>query len=655
MVSLHLRLAVSAALCLGAAAPLAAAEPVVPSVYTNIHATDDGSLEVRTPDGKVFPLADDSPQFTETLLRGAPTGREDGFAFHFADPAHDLRIAGGTVFFSLIDMDATWPLPKFRNEAAIDRDGHAHVKMIGTLDGSKDFIDWTGTSKGHLYYQVKAADGEIMFEGLFAFTADSDRGPFHVVADSIVLGPFLNAMTPDSVTVSFDTLNATDQATVTVPGVGTFHGDAKTDRHEITVTGLAPDTEYDYTVATAGDRLTFGFRTPPAPGSRQPFTFAFGSDSRQGIDSGERHVAGVNQYMLRRVLPVATSRDAAFLQFTGDMINGYNSAPLVQGAQFQNFKRAISPFAHRLPMFIAPGNHEVVIHQFADGTPKQLEIARFPFASQGPEALFARYFVSPTNGPASEDGSALDPDADAVDFPSYRETVYDYVWDNVAMVVLNSDYLYSPYLTDTHDPLVGGNIHGYVMDNQLAWLKDRLAAHQADDAIDHVFVTIHTPIFPNGGHLKNDMYYHGDNGPRPVIAGRPAAQGIIERRDTLLGLIDGHDKVKAVLAGDEHNYSRLEIGPGMPIYAKDGGYRPKDPVTFTRRFQQITNGALGAPYAGREDAPWHAGFDPATGTGPFLKRFTTRFAIVLFHVDGPDLRMEVLDPETLEVIEQAEL
>ncbi len=52
--------------------------------------------------------------------------------------------------------------------------------------------------------------------------------------------------------------------------------------------------------------------------------------------------------------------------------------------------------------------------------------------------------MNPENGPLSEDGSFLDPNPNrADDFPTYKENVYYYTWDNVAMVVLNSQYLYS--------------------------------------------------------------------------------------------------------------------------------------------------------------------------------------------------------------------
>ncbi len=630
----------------------ASAEIVVPDVYTNIVVGTDGQLAVNGPGSRSYPAKNPPPAFSLEMVRGDKRGTDDGFIFSFVDSERDLKVAGGTLFFALIDLRHRFPLPKYRYSTPIDEDGRARVVMNGTLNGREDFTDWARRGGGHLFYRVQSKQGDLIYEGIFAFTAASRTGPYQVVQDSIVEGPIVEKMTHQSATVTFETLSPA-AAQVEVVGVGTFDSNTAS-RHEVNLSGLTPDTEYDYVVRTTGDSVRFSFRTAPQPGSRAPFTFAYGSDSRAGIASGERDNNTVNEYMMRRVMPIATSRDAAFLMFTGDMVNGYNTSPVQQDLQYLNWRRVVWPFAARLPLYVGVGNHEVVLYNFDDESALGLEIPRFPFATDSPEATFRRQFANFENGPQSEDNSAIDPDLNAVNFPTYKETVFDYVWGNIAFVVLNSDYLYSPYLTTTGDPLVGGNIHGYIMDNQLAWLGERLAAHQSDTNIDHIFVTVHTPMFPNGGHISSDMFYNGDNSHRPVMAGKKAAQGIIQRRDAILRLILAHDKVNVVLAGDEHNYSRVVVDEGMPLYAENG-YRPDDPVTITRPFHHVTNGASGAPYYGREAAPWHVGYSDETGIGDYLKKFTTQFAITLVHVDGKRLTLETVDIETLEVIDLVEI
>ena len=125
------------------------------------------------------------------------------------------------------------------------------------------------------------------------------------------------------------------------------------------------------------------------------------------------------------------------------------------------------------------------------------------------------------------------------------------------MVVLNSNYWFTPSVAAS--PESGGNLHGYLMDQQIAWLEKTLGEIERNKTIDHVFLTVHTPLFPNGGHVGDAMWYGGNNTPRATVAGKPVAKGIIERRDDLLALIQKHPKVLAVLTGDEHNYNRTRL------------------------------------------------------------------------------------------------
>lgn len=647
-------LAVSVAFC----APLSAyaKEPAqtlqIPSVYTNLEFDSTNGLTAVTADGKRLKLRDETPPATVAQMRDNIQGVDDGFVITFTDPKYGLTMKGGNVFYALIDTHQRLPMPMFRPVARIDENGRARLNMTKQLAGEKDFIDWASTGKGHLYYVVQASNGELLFAGMFAFKADSAKGPFQVLQGSIESGPWVEKVTPDSATISFDTRTAV-AGKVEVKGVGTFESPAGM-LHVIDVKGLKPGTAYEYTVMTSDDELKGSFTTALSKGSRTPFTFAFGSDSRQGIDSGERHQQGVNLLMLQRATALIHNQKASFMQFTGDMINGYNNNPVTTQFQYDGWKRGVSPVAAHLPMYTAPGNHEVVLYTFEDGTSDGVEITRFPFDTQSSAAVYRTRFHNFANGPKSEDGSALDPNPNQVDFPDYAETVYSYTWGNVAMVVMNSDYLYSPYLSDTADRRFGGNIHGYMMDNQTKWMKQELMKFQKDPDIDHIFLTWHTPMFPNGGHVQDDMFYSGDNKNRPVIAGKPATLGIIERRDELLRAVLDAPKVVAILTGDEHNYSHVHVKPGMPIYAENG-YRPEKPVEITREFHHITNGAMGAPYYALQDAPWHVGYDRAKGTGPYLKKFTTRFAVNFFRVDGKKIHMTVMDPQTLEVIDEVTL
>ena len=194
------------------------------------------------------------------------------------------------------------------------------------------------------------------------------------------------------------------------------------------------------------------------------------------------------------------------------------------------------------------------------------------------------------------------------------------------------------------------------MDNQIAWLKKTLNKLDNDKNIDFIFVTHHTPVFPNGGHVKDDMFYNGENKIRPYIADangvvKPHPKGIIERRDEYWKILMDSKKVIAVLTGDEHNYARLIVKPGMPIYDEDK-YVPKNKLNITRTIYQIHNGAAGAPYYGKEDTPWNKDVPKGKpANGEYLKCFTTENAVVFFHVHGKKIELEVVNPDTLDRIE----
>ena len=381
----------------------------------------------------------------------------------------------------------------------------------------------------------------------------------------------------------------------------------------------------------------YGFRTAPLPGSRQPFLFTYGSDSRGGQGGGERNFSGPNAYIIRRLMAVSSSRNAAFMQFTGDLVSGYSNSPDALTFELANWKRAIEPQAHWMPVYTGMGNHDSVLRDFAGPGARSVRLDRFPYDTMSAEAVFARELVNPENGPASEDGAAYDPDPSTVDFPSYRRNVYWFQYDNAAMVVLNSDYWYAPSIALVPD--TGGNLHGYLMDQQMAWLEKTLDELERNRTVDHVFLTVHTPVFPNGGHVGDAMWYGGNNTPRATVAGKPLAKGIIERRDDLLGLIQAHPKVLAVLTGDEHNYNRTRLDATVPIYPPSWTGAK---VALARPFFQINNGAAGAPYYAQDVTPWSAA----------VSGFSTQHAICLFIVEGPHVRLETVNPETLEVLDR---
>ncbi len=601
----------------------------IPSIYSNIQRGRDGKLYIEL-QGTKF-LQEDIPQeYSLTGAIGKPAGTETGIAFDFADTS-----LSGILYYGFIHYnDSRHPLTVYFKYSSLIRKGKAHIDVLNNLDREYDMVGWQESAIATLGYRLTGTAGNIIYDGRVTIEG---TGPFEV-GTTVLEGPFVNLMEPEGMTVCFKT-NKECIAGIRVDGHDYRDGKA-CKNHVITIQGLTPDTGYEYTLTGVSQKQSYTFRTAPGAGSRTAFAFAYASDSRSGQGGGERDVYGSNAYIMKKILALTTQQGARFLQFTGDMINGYLTDTDATHLQYANWKRAVEPFWHHLPVYLGMGNHEAVEYRFREeGGQRTIKIDRFPFETTSAEALYAENFTLPQNGPESEDGAAYDPDPRQTDFPTYKENVYYYIYDNVAMIVLNSDYLYAS--TAAFIQVSSGNLHGYIMDRQLAWLENTLEMLEQDEHIDHVFVTQHTPAFPNGGHAKDDMWYFGNNDWRPSIAGRPLPRGIIERRNEYLDLlINRSSKVVAMLTGDEHNYNRMKITSGMPIHPENYiGER----LEVGRDIYQINNGAAGAPYYAQEVLPW----------SDHTKSFTTQNALVIIYVEGSRVSMEVLNPDTLERIDTA--
>ena len=613
----------------------------IPVIHPNL-IEEDGNL-FFVEENKKYPLKPVNTKFSPEQLVGHPKGSQEGIQFNFGN-------LNGTLYYGFIKpKDGRYPQPVFYQSSSSINKGKANINISSNLSGRYDMINWKENQVGTIGYRVAASNGTLLYDGKLAFTGN---GPFQVNPASIIEGPFVN-FSPEgtfhhTIRISFDTLTATT-ATITISPLPneapnyTFKGETPATHHEITLNNLQPDMTYSYTVQTYHDeksyRENYTFQTAPLPGTRKPFTFAYASDSRHAQGGGERRIEGTNAYMMKKIAALVNFKQAAFMQFTGDLINGYLNSVEQTQVEYRNWKRAIEPFAHYLPIITTMGNHEALMHTFTNG----VQIDRFPYSTDSAEAIFASQFVNPTNGPDSEDGAPYDPNPEQQDFPSYQENVFYYLYDNIAMIVLNSDYWYAPSL-EQH-PNAGGNLHGYLMDQQLEWLETTLATLEKNAQIDFIFVTHHTPAFPNGGHVGDDMWYRGNNEPRAVVKHTAAGdnlitKGIIEQRDSYLTILMNSPKVIGLLTGDEHNFSFLPIHQDMNIYPNNWDKEDIRQHKNFRTLYQVNNGAAGAPYAAEEATPWKE----------HLQSFTTQNAVVFFHIHGKSIEMEVINPDTLGTI-----
>lgn len=622
-------------LVLGASSLLTAQKetPPIPAVYANLQFDKKGNLKGQAPDGSPVNLYRKPAWFTLDGVTPRASGEKDGLRLQFAAE----RLRGGHLVYGLIPYGQhTYPSAVLRFDAGIDSTGTAFLNIRKDLKEGYDHAGWQKSGRGVVGYRLIDKEGNMIHEGKTAFAADDKQFyPLPVV----LRGPFLSCQTDTSITIWYETSEPVETH-IEIPGITVYKSGIPVLRHEYTATGLRPDTHYEYAVQCGDLRQQYRFSTAPAPGPTLAFTFAYASDSRSGYGGGERNMYGANSQIMARIGALALREEAAFVQFTGDLFDGYVSDPDEWRLQAANWIHAVEPYWHYIPFNVGMGNHESL--GWTSQERGWVAIDGFPYETHSAEALFGATFVNPPNGPESEDGAVYDPNPDTPgDFPSYRENVFAYTHGNTAMVVLNSNYWFSPLLRGLRT--IGGNLHGYVMDRQLEWLDQTLQAFEADSNIQHVFITIHTPPFPNGGHRGDCMWYNGDNGNRAYVAGRALAKGIIERRDEILDrCVNRSTKVVAFLCGDEHNYNRMVIDDQTPRYP-DPWFLPRQPLN--RPVWQIINGAAGAPFYAQQETPWSAG----------VQGFTVQNALCLFDVSGKEIVLRVVNPDTLEEIDRVQL
>jgi len=556
--------------------------------------------------------------YTLSQMLGDATGTETGIQLDFKKTGFN-----GSIAYGPLNTEAEFPTVSFLGKPLKLVDGKVLLEIKKTFKGVNDFFRLAEKGQGVLGYRVMDSDGRIIYEGRVAFAG---KGPYTVVP-TLTEGPLVNNLTETGSVISFET-QVPVKTSITVNSK-TFSDPSPTTHHEISVDGLLPSTNYKYTVSY-GDRTdSHNFKTAAKSGSRKPFSFAFAGANRATLGGGERDFGGTNYQSSRAIISAALMSGAKFMQATGDITNGGNPSEDGHLMEYANWKRALEPFWSMIPVYTGFGDHEVNFATFSLDTitKKFPKIDRFPYATESGEATFARAFVHPLNGPESEDGASYDPSSQ-MDFPPYKENVYFYTYDNIVMIVLNTEYW------KAHDPNVSGCPEGYIMDQQLKWLNETVQHYENDPAIDHIFVNVHSAVFPNGDHASGAMWYNGNNAERAIVAGNKVTKGIIERRDEVLDIcVNRSKKFLAFLSADEHNFAFLEIKPDFPLYPQD--YK-ESKLKLNRSFYHINNGCGGsAPYA-MLATPWSSNF----------RFFTEPPAVALIDVSGKSVKLRAFNAET---------
>ena len=379
-------------------------------------------------------------------------------------------------------------------------------------------------------------------------------------------------------------------------------------RHEVEVAGLVPSTNYRYHVrceTSDGDvnqSPDATFTTAPKPGEGT-VKFAFVSDSREGVGGGERAQMGHNALILRGIGQDAFRRGVAFMLFGGDLVNGYTSDVGDFRMQLRGWKQSLAGFWRTRPVYTVMGNHEALLNVFDDGSKYGIQMDKWPYKTQSAEAVFADCFWNPENAPTQSDPRR----------PTYRENVYSFQYGPVLCVGYNNNYWWSD---ERAIPQHGGSPEGYILEDQLAWIERTLQDAESDPTVKYIVLHAQEPVFPCGGHVKDSMWWSGNNGVRAYTLrdGEMVAEsmGMVEVRNRFWEAVAGSSKVAVVLSGDEHEYHRTLVDATTPVGVWPDDDTDGDKVLdryspnprFVHPTWHITAGTAGAPYYAREETPW---------------------------------------------------
>ena len=343
-------------------------------------------------------------------------------------------------------------------------------------------------------------------------------------------------------------------------------------KNEIKLGELLPGKSYSYKIKINDTPIEYSGTFTTDTGKPE-FKFAVFCDSRGGYGYGES-TTGTNFNSVYNLMIRAANKDAAFIVFPGDLIDGYSNNVKKIREQYATWKKAVEPIGGIIPVYEGIGNHEMVTKKIVKNSKNYRFNNDPPYST---EDIFADEFVNPGNGPESKPGS-----------PTFKENVYSFQYGSCTFIMLNNCYNMGSFETENY------YLQGYLQDVQLEWLENELK--KARDS-DRIFVFLHLPPFPNGGHIHDSMYYSGKS------------EKFNKMREKFTRMLSEYN-VDIVFAGHEHNYNRTLINNDV------------DPEIKNPYWQIITGGA-GAPfYIQDKKTPWKNN----------VKAFSTQVHYVIVHI-----------------------
>jgi hypothetical protein len=577
---------------------------------------------------------------------------------------------GGTVYlgpYPFEQEETSYSYKRFRSTISFSK--NRIILPVGNfLAGYRNSEDWTNRGMLALRLELYLDNGKsVRYLGLydtflrFQAVAAEDGKVNYIKKTTLIDGPSVNLITsddPSTLVIAFKT-DAPAMGTVTLKDGRQFKETEASTRHEIKVTGLKPGSSYAYRVEFEDYTTRFySFQTAPIRGEGDVM-FAYSGDSRAGTGGGANNLMGVNYLTMERLANLAYNKGAQLFVFGGDLINGYTSSPEDFATQMMGWKQAVAGFRNHRPVYSCLGNHEALLRAFKGTSDRHLVMDRWPYETESAEALFARELVLPENGPTPSDPRR----------PSYKENVYSFQYGPIRFISFNNNYWVTRNLEKREGSWrTGGAPEGYILPDQMQWIQKELDKAEQDSSVKYIIMFAQEPVFPNGGHVQDSMWYNGSNTVRAYTLNKKTgklekeAKGILEVRNRLIQMISNNKKVAAVLGADEHAYHKVLIDKDVPIGVpaiddndgsgrvckEDGTCSPLDTLKYPTWY--LVCGGAGAPYYSKEPTPWNRYWEAYTGNypnhsslkGPFY--YSSQENMFLFATKNGKLSMTVCNP-----------
>ncbi len=492
--------------------------------------------------------------------------------------------------------ETSYAYKRFRSVSKIVK-GKSYINISYLLIDVINSESWTDS--GSLIAKIvlfEAKEGEDKFLGNYEIRLDFLRVNNRFIRiPSVIEGPMINLVNsddPSSLTISYKTSSPV-KTEVIVQGIGSFPGSLNSVKNEVKITGLKADSEYNYSIKY-GNRISGNYKFKTAPSdSTNEIVFAYTGDSRGGIVDDDSKLMGVNYRTFERLGNIAYNKGASLIIQGGDMINGYTSSVDDFRTQIHSWKNSIGGFWRERPVYTCIGNHEALLNEYRLGL-KKISLDKWPYSTDSAEAVFADELVHFKNCPERSDKRR----------PTYSENVYSFRFGFIKFIVFNNNYWRG-------GKGFGGSPEGYIFDDQMKWIENELNKGNKNPAVKYIILFAQEAVFPNGGHVKDSMWYYGNN----KIRGSHFSQdkkllirekkGIIDVRNGLVSMIAASPKVAAVLGADEHAYHKVLIDKEVPIGkpGERGDFSPLKHLRFATWY--IVSGGAGAPYYSEESTPWN--------------------------------------------------